>query len=55
MILRQNSATDVGGSHGRTMRVTGGAASATVTVRQVGSQERELWTARSETGAARAA
>lgn len=48
-------ATDVGGSHGRTMRVSAGTDAAAVTVRQVGSPERELWAMRSETRAARAA
>lgn len=47
-------ASDVGGSHGRTLRVRAGIRSAGVTVRQVGSPERELWSAEGAS-AARAA
>lgn len=38
-------ARDVGGAHGRTMRVRAGVRTADVTVRQVGSPERTLWAA----------
>lgn len=48
-------AADVGGSHGRTMRVTAGA-DAAITVRQVGSEEQILWAAaNTQNRAARAA